>query len=374
MADNPLISVFIPAYNVEAFVHHAIESVLGQTYSNYQLIVINDASTDRTGEVIHRYQHHPQIKIYHNPTNLGVGGNWNKGVSLCHGEFIVRLDADDFYEPEYLQKVISLFEQYPETQLVFTGANLLYQNGRCRVDLPYKDSWVRPGREFLPDLLRVCRVWSPTVCARRSCYERLGKVIPEMSIHEDWELWVRFATAGQVAYLAEPMVNIHLLNPMGCTHTAIIKAQSPIACRIWLDKLATDTLPYQLTYAEQALLKQGMYDMVMAFAVFAQEAGLNDSVQKHLEFARSLLPENEQNSLQSRLYVRAAEIYFMEGGYHLKGWKFLLQSLRYGFLASNAFKQPKLWARAFLGKTVFEFLREHFLVRHRFPNVGIEPK
>ncbi len=374
MADNPLVSVFIPAYNAEAFVQQAIESVLGQTYPNYELVVVNDASTDRTGEVINHYQNHPRIKIYHNPINLGVADNWNKGVSLCQSEFIVRLDADDFYEPDYLQKVINLFQQCPETQIVFTGANLLYQNGRRRVDLPYKDSWVRSGREFLPDLLRVCRVWSPTVCARRSCYERLGRVIPEMSIHEDWELWVRFTTGGQVGYLAETLVNIRLLNPMGCTHTAIMTAQSPIACRIWLDKLAAEALPYQLTHAEQALLKQGMYDMVMAFAVFAQEGGLDTSVQKHLDFASSLLPENERHSIQSRLYIRAAEIYFMEGGYHLKGWKFFLESLKYDFPWSKPFRQPKLWARAFLGKTIFEFLREHFQVRHRFPHVGIEPK
>lgn len=374
MTNDPLVSIFIPAYNAENFVQQTIESVLGQTYLNYELVVVNDASTDQTGEIINRYQNHPQVRIYHNPANLGVASNWNRGISLCRGDFIIRLDADDFYEPDYLQKVMALFKKYPEVGLVFTGATLFYQNGRQRADLPYKDSWVMPGRVFLPDLLRISRVWSPTVCARRACYERLGQVIPEMTVHEDWELWVRFVANNHVGYLAETAVNIRLLNPAGCTNTAIIKATSPAACRIWLDKLAAGELPYRLNSTEQKLLYQGMRDIVMTFAVFALENNLTASVKKHLEFAQSLLPENERDSIEARLYIRAAEIYFIEGGHHLKGWKFLLRSLKYGFPFSNAFRQPKFWARALLGKTIFEFLREYIVVRHRFPRVGIELK
>ncbi len=74
------------------------------------------------------------------------------------------------------------------------------------------------------------------------------------------------------------------------------------------------------------------------------------------------------------VYVDVERDMIIEGGHHLKGWIFLLRSLKYGFPFSNAFRQPKFWARALLGKTIFEFLREHIVVRHRFPRVGIELK
>jgi len=283
------VSVFIPAYNAEPFVQQAIESVLAQTYLNYELIVINDASTDGTPGVINQYQHHPKVRIYHNSTNMGVARNWNRGVDLCNGDFIVRLDADDFYAPNYLAQVMAFFQKFPDIALVFTGANLLCSNNRVRQDLPYKESWVRNRTEFLPDLLQLCRIWSPCACVKRSCYERLGGVIEDMNIHEDWEMWVRVAATRKIGYLAEPLTNIRILNDNGCTNTAIVNARSPIACNVWLNRLADGSLPYQLTDNELTLLKKGMYELVMAFAAFALDGGHKESVRQHLAFARKLL-------------------------------------------------------------------------------------
>lgn len=369
MSRLPLISVFIPAYNAVDFVGQAIESVLAQTYQNYELIIINDASTDGTAEVINQYQGHPAVRIYHNAINLGVSGNWRRGVSMCRGDYIVRLDADDFYAPSFLQKAADMFREFPDADLVFTGTNLLYKDGKVRQDLPYKENWVRPGLEFLPEILRTCRIWSPSACVRRACYEKLGGVIEEMSIHEDWELWVRITANGRIGYIAEALTNIRILNANGCTTSAITKALSPLACDIWLTRLAAGQLPYQLNEPLLMLLKQGMYDINMAFAVFAMEAGLSESVESHLAFASQLLPAPSKGPMLARLHARAAEIYFMEGGHYFKGWQFLLQSLRLGLPFYENGKSLKLWARAFLGKTVFELLRKNTVGRRRFPYV-----
>ncbi|GEM_PF-7031965 len=373
---DPLVSIFIPAYNASSFIKQAIESVLAQSYPNYELIIINDASTDNTAEIINQYQTHPNIKVYHNIINLGVAPNWNYGLRFCKGEFIVRLNADDFFAPLYLEKVIALLQSCPKMDMVFTGVELIYDlySRKTMTELPYKESWIRTGTEFLAQIVRLCHIRASSVCAKRSCYERLGGVINEMDIHEDWEMWVRItANSEVVGYIAEPLTYYRVLNPSGCTNLAIINARSPVACDIWLNKLATGKLPYQLTNKELALLKQGMYDIIMTFAVFAMENGLPDSVQKHLDFAQKLLPlstYSTSRSIRARLYMRAAEVYFMNGGNHLKGWQFLLKSLSCGFPPLDTYRYLKLWARAFFGKTFFELVRENTVARRKFPYLG----
>lgn len=364
----PLVSIFIPAFNAEASIQQSINSVLRQSYKQYELIIINDASTDRTAELIEGYRDHPQVKIYHNSTNLGVGRNWNLGISLCQGDFIVRLDADDFYTPTYLEEVMAVFNTQPEVDMVFTAVNLLYTHGEMTL-FPYRESWVSYGQDFLPDLLRVCHVRSPSACVKRSCYERSGPIIETMDIHEDWEMWVRITTTGYVGYVAKPLANIRMLNTNGCTNRAIIQARSPVSCAIWLDYLTQERLPYQLTPQQLTWLKQGMYNQIMAFAVIAMENGLSESVEKHLAFARAILPAGTRGSMQARLYARAAEIYFMNGGHHLKGWQFLLKSLRLGWLTVEQNRKLKLWARAIFGKEIFEFVRKHTVVRWKFPYI-----
>lgn len=366
MKTHPLVSIFIPAFNAEKTIQQAIESVLAQSYPNYQLLILNDASTDDTADVINPYAAHPRITVYHHSENLGVTGNWNRGLALCQGDLIARLDADDFYAPDYLAQVVALFQKYPEISLVFTGANLFSE--RLTVELPYPQSWVKPGKDFLPDLLRRCPVRASSVCVKQSCYRQLGGVIEEMApIHEDWEMWVRIAANGQVGYIAKPLIYYRLLNPNGCTHTAIVNAHSPAACTVWLNQLAEGRLPYRLTDAELAFLKQGMVELVLAFAAFALEAGYPDSVQKHLAFARQLLPAGTQDcAMQARLYARAAEVFLMEGNRRQKGWRYLLKSMQYSFPPVEVGRFFKLWTRALLGNTIFNFVRNKTVARKAF--------
>jgi hypothetical protein len=263
---------------------------------------------------------------------------------------------------------LTVFEQNPAVQMVFCGAYLEYASGKIELDLPYKSTWVKCGHHFLPQLLQRCPIRASGVCVRQAAYQTLGGVIPEMDIHEDWEMWVRLTATGNVAYIAQPLIYYRVLNPTGSTNLAIINSRSPIACQFWLDKLAAHQLPYQLDASQLALLKQGMYDIVMAFAVFAMQSGLTEAVERHLDFARQLLPSHVNGSMQARLLARAAEIHFMNGGTeYFTGWRFLVQSLHYGPPPLPTYPQLKLWGRAFLGKTVFEFIREQTVARHKFP-------
>lgn len=366
MAEQLLVSVFIPAYNAEKTIRQTIESVLGQTYPHYQLIVLNDASTDATATALEPFADHPKITVVHNPENLGVTRNWNLGVSLSKGNLIARLDADDSYTPDYLAQVVAVFEEFPQTDMVFTGANLIAD--KLTVELPYRQSWVKPGRTFLPDLLWRCPVRASSVCVKRSCYQQLGGVLEDMpDIHEDWEMWTRIAANGQVGYIARPLVNYRVLNPGGCTSLAIINARSPQACAVWLDRLAQGSLPYQLSSDELLWLKQGMYNLVMAFAAFALDGGYEDAVEKHLAYARTLLPGDRRgNTMYAQLYTRAAEVFLMAEGQRFKGWRYLLKSMRHSFPPVELGRFSKLWARALLGNSLFNYIREKTAVHKEF--------
>jgi glycosyltransferase involved in cell wall biosynthesis len=343
MDDSPLVSVFIPVHNAESFVAQAIESVLAQTYPHYELIVINDASTDGTAEVIARYEDHPKVRIHHNPANVGMAPNWNVGLRLAQGDLVAKLDADDFYESNFLEEIVAVFQRHPAVGLVFSGVNLIHDNGRVTRERRYLTSWVRSGRKFLQQLLRACVIRSPTVCVRRVCYEHLGEFLPQMKLHADWEMWVRIAARYDVGYVAKYLASYRLPCGDSCTSQAYTDERSIDDLRLWLSLLEQDVLPYRLNEFELSFLREGMYDLMMTFAVYALDRNLTESVQRYLSLAENLLPGGTKGSPHGRLCTWAAAVYLAER----RGWArvcyFLLKSLSYGLPYQEWWRIFKIW-------------------------------
>ena len=269
--------------------------------------------------------------------------NWNVSLSLCRGDLVARLDADDFYAPDFLEQVVPIFQRYPHVGMVFAGVNVISPSNKLIRELPYRHSWVRAGRDFLPELLRSCRVRSPTVCVRRACYQQLGVFIDELRIHSDWEMWVRIVANYDVGYLARPLAYYRVLNPGGCTAQAINDGRSIDDCRLWLNLLAQDSLPYRLDPSELSLLREGMHNLIMAFAVYALDMGLTRSVQRHLSFAEALSPAGTKGSPYARLYTWAAAVYLDERRGQAKAFYFLLKSLSYGLPYREWWRVFKIW-------------------------------
>lgn len=343
MDNSPLVSVFIPVYNAEPFVAQAIESVLAQTYQHYELIIVNDASTDGTAETIARYQNHPKVRVHHNLANLGMALNWNVGLRLAQGDFVAKLDADDFYEPHFLEEIVPVFQRHPAVGLVFSGVNLIHGDGRVTQERRYLTSWARSGRKFLQQLLQACVIRSPTVCVRRVCYEHLGEFLPEMKLHTDWEMWVRIAACYDVGYVAKYLASYRLPYGDSCTSQAYRDGRSIDDLRLWLSLLEQDALPYHLNEVEVSLLKEGMYDLVMTFAVYAMDLGLTESVQRCLSFAETLLPGGAKGSPYARLYTWAAAIHLAERRGQARACYFLLKSLSYGLPYQEWWRSFKIW-------------------------------
>ena len=327
-----LVSVFILTYNTGQFLAQAIESVLNQTYQNFELIIIDDCSTDDTAQILHRYQTHPQVRIYHNLTNLGISPSWNIALRLCQGEFIAKLDADDFYEPGQLETVVAFFEEHPEAGLVFSGLTLIHPDGHQEIEVMFPHSWVRPRESFLSILLDRCIIRAPTVFVRRVCYEKLGGVVEEMKLHSDWEMWVRVAANYPVGYIARRLASYRLSYGSNSTAKAITDGRSLHDLRLWLNLLAEDKLPYRLSENELTRFRWGLYDLVMHFAGIAAYHQQEAMAKVYTAFAEELLlpcrPTSNMERLRHTHLNLHQGIYAFQSHQHKKAIRYFLKALK----------------------------------------------
>ncbi|TVZ25576.1 hypothetical protein JM83_0501 [Gillisia sp. Hel_I_86] len=123
---DKLVSVVIPCYNDGAYIEKAVQSILGQTYSNREIIIIDDGSDQKTKEVLKRLNEKAHLLIYQE--NKGPSGARNRGIMAANGEYILTLDADDYFEPTFIQKAAAVLDNYPKVGLVSCHAHLFIGN------------------------------------------------------------------------------------------------------------------------------------------------------------------------------------------------------------------------------------------------------
>jgi glycosyltransferase involved in cell wall biosynthesis len=177
MKENPLVSVIIPVYNYERYLAEAIESVLNQTYQHLEVIVVDDGSTDQSGEVAKSFadkgvRYWPQI-------HAGIGPARNKGVELARGEFLAFLDADDRWPLGKIERQLRAFESDPALEMVFGQAVQLH-NG------PEWEAGVKDNK--LPETGMVPGMVAGTMLIKRDAFFRIGKFQGDWKVGEfiDW--------------------------------------------------------------------------------------------------------------------------------------------------------------------------------------------
>ena len=126
---NQLLTVLMSVYNGSRFLREAIESILNQTFYDFEFIIINDGSTDRTAEILATYQD-KRIRIVRNSDNIGLTKSLNEGLKLARGKYIARQDADDISLPKRLERQISYLEAQPDIALLGTWANSIDERGK----------------------------------------------------------------------------------------------------------------------------------------------------------------------------------------------------------------------------------------------------
>ena len=177
MKDNPLVSVIIPVYNYERYLAEAVESVLGQTYRHLELIVVDDGSTDRSGEVAKSFAD-KGVRHCHQ-VHAGIGPARNKGVELAQGDFLAFLDADDRWPVEKLERQLRAFDSDPALEMCF-GQAVQLQNG------PEWEAGVKDKK--LPVAGMVPGMVPGTMLIKRDAFVRVGRFQGDWKVGEfiDW--------------------------------------------------------------------------------------------------------------------------------------------------------------------------------------------
>ena len=204
----PKFSIIMPLYNKAPYVRKAVESVVGQTYSDWELVIVDNGSTDGSGEIVASISD-SRIQIVRLGENIGPGGARNHGVEKSTAPWICFLDADDWWEPTFLEEMVGLIERHPDAGIYGTGYYIV-KNGKERIAPIGVETGFHEGE------INYCKVYSKTLCMPltsitvaipRSLFEESGGFKTHLRLGEDFDLWIRIALKHKVVLLNKPSSN-----------------------------------------------------------------------------------------------------------------------------------------------------------------------
>lgn len=195
------ISIIMPVYNAQRFLKQAIDSVLNQSYSEFELILVDDCSTDNSFEILCEYeQKDSRVRVFKNEKNRGVSFTRNFGVSKAKGDYIALIDSDDMWTFDKLQKQLELLEKYPDTDLCYTGSGFVDTNS-------YKSDFVFsvPTQVDFKKLLKQNVVSCSSVLLKKEWLLKYPMAHDDM--HEDFAVWLSILKdGGKARGVNEPLL------------------------------------------------------------------------------------------------------------------------------------------------------------------------
>lgn len=263
---NDLVSIILPVYNGQAFLAPAIESVLAQTYSNWEMIIIDDGSTDSTPQVIDRYQDKRIVKLAQ--ANSGGASARNAALAQARGGYIAFLDADDLYLPDALANLASFLADNPQFDVVFSNGYVIDEHDRRLSQLSDHRPGIFVGNILEPLILNADVITVPvcTLTRRALVDQSRAKFDPEFMISEDWDFWIQLAPHGQFGYLDRLTCayRIHQTNKTRRTswqqrRAEILRLQLKLLTSNWFDALSLNT---RQLFAYRLLIDSLKHDVV----------------------------------------------------------------------------------------------------------------
>lgn len=199
---KPFISVIIPSYNRAAVLERAIYSVLRQSYTDFELIVVDDGSTDNTKTLVHDImKSHKQVYYYHTD-NLGVSAARNHGARQASGQWLAFLDSDDEWFSNKLESQMEVLNQNPSATLIHTE-EVWHRNGQ-QIDVPLK--YKKQQGDLFEKATQHCVIGPSTVLLNTDTFHELGGFDESFELCEDYELWLRWTAEHPVYLCKEPMI------------------------------------------------------------------------------------------------------------------------------------------------------------------------
>lgn len=313
---TPEISVLMCVYNGEAYLRDAIDSVLLQTFVNFELLIIDDGSTDGSVDLVNSYSD-PRIRLLRNETNLGLVHTRNKGFAEAHGRYIAILDCDDIANPERLAKQFAFMEANPDFGMIGSWVEILDADG-----IPTGEVMRYPAEpEEIPPLLLFGNTFAQSAAfIRKSSLPDEGYRF-EFPVAEDYDLWVRMASVSKLWNIQEPLTRYRVHSPS----MTFSKAELMVHCisRIIASQLASmDLAPSE----KEVGLHRGIGNLS-----FPLSTGFLDDAESWLK----VLCQANKNSGRYNLAVFEKII----------GWRWYLvcrQSTGLGFCSWRSFQKSEL--------------------------------
>jgi glycosyltransferase involved in cell wall biosynthesis len=198
---SPIVSVIIPLYKGERYIAKAVQSVLDQTFQNFELIIVNDGSPDNCKEIIQSYLRDPRVK-YIEQLNAGVANARNTGIRHATGDYLAFLDQDDLWHVTKLAKQVDFMEKHPEAALSHCNVGFIDAEGRTLATPAW--AWVKETTgHCAEDLILANRIATLTVLLRRSCIDKIGMFRQELAPADDWDLWLRLSVCYSFGFIPE---------------------------------------------------------------------------------------------------------------------------------------------------------------------------
>jgi len=304
--NKPKLSIIMPVYNAEDYLQEAIESVLNQSFTDFEFIIVYDSSFDNSLKIINNYNDE-RIEVIENKKRIGLVKSLNKAVRYARGEYIARQDADDVSLPNRLELQLEFLEEHPEVALLGTGVCVINEKGETvekRIMHPCPKKSLLKGNRFIHG----------SVMFRKSVMDELGTYNEVFKNSEDYELWLRFSLKYDVKNLTLPLYKLR--SHSGSISSAKIEEQQMYA--VMARKLAMNEIK------EEALLKLQEQPLK-----FYQRLNLSDKTMFHKAVAYSHSQNNDLPSFRRESFkVFRLNPFDLENDFQLVSALFGLRGVR----------------------------------------------
>lgn len=212
------VSVIVPNYNHARFLRQRIDSILAQTFQDFELILLDDCSTDESRSILSSYAGDPRVRIEFNNANSGsTFKQWNKGVRLARGEYAWIAESDDYADPHFLERLVPLLNLSPQIVFAYSRSWRVSSTGERNGFAGSHLSDLHPQRwatDHIADGYHECCEYllvansipnASSVICRTAVYHQVGGADEELRLCGDWKLWASMALLGRIAYTAEPL-------------------------------------------------------------------------------------------------------------------------------------------------------------------------
>ena len=278
---DPTVSVVMSVHNGEAYLAPAIESILAQTYRDFELVVIDDGSSDTTPEIIHQYTSDARVRVI-TQENAGLVAALNRGVSAARSELLARMDADDLSLPERLERQVAFLDAHPEVALVGSCYRTIDEKGRALTE------FIAPSLNH--DLCRKLYICNPFphggIMMRRVAFERAGRYRACYTTTEDYDLWRRMVGRAHIANLPQ-ILYVYRINTQGIGLSNSVRQAAETECiqnEMWHD------IPFPSWSPREVVATIRFY---LRTETSLRRQLLQDYAQDHYRYARALLARGQ---------------------------------------------------------------------------------